>query len=108
MKLEEKRKKGKAKQQEEKDANAVVQHQTSHEFAATTYHSPRAVAQPLPSPAPAPAPPAPVPTAPPRPRMQAFVNGTIVAPRSVAPCQLNGSIDPILARALGLIRAARN
>lgn len=46
MKLEEKRKKGKAKTKETRDANAVVQHQTSQNFAATTYQSPRAVAPP--------------------------------------------------------------
>lgn len=107
MKLEEKRKKGKAKYQGEKNANAVVQHQTSQEFAATTYQSPRAVAQPLPSPAAAPAALAPPSIAAPRRRLQAFVNGVIVAPRSVAPCPLNGSVDPILVEALGLIRANR-
>lgn len=47
MKLEEKRKKGRAKTQELRDANAVVpHHQMSQDFAATTYQSPRAVAAP--------------------------------------------------------------
>ncbi|KKY38454.1 hypothetical protein UCDDA912_g01530 [Diaporthe ampelina] len=52
MKLEEKRKKGRAKQQEEKAAREVVQHPTSEAFATTTYFSPQAVAQALPSQAP--------------------------------------------------------
>ncbi|POS76326.1 hypothetical protein DHEL01_v205277 [Diaporthe helianthi] len=43
MKLEEKRKKGRAKTQEIKEANAVVNHEPSQNVAATTYLSPRAV-----------------------------------------------------------------
>lgn len=110
MKLEEKRKKGKAKQQE-KDAAAAIQHPTAPTFATATYCSPRAVAQPLPQsqpqPLPSPAPPAPRPvaTTPPR-RSQAFVDGAVVAPRSVAPQEVDGSMHPLLAQALGRLWAA--
>lgn len=69
MKLEEKRKKGKAKQQEETAANEVVQHPTSEAFATATYISPQAVANQ---------------TLPPAPRRQAAINGVVIAPRSVA------------------------
>lgn len=68
MKLEEKRKKGKAKQQEEKAASEVVQHPTSEAFATATYMSPRAAAD----------------QQPPQPRRQAAINGVVIAPRSVA------------------------
>lgn len=105
MKLEEKRKKGKAKQQEEKDAAVAIQHPTAATFATATYCSPRAVAQPLPLPSPAPPTPRPVATMPPR--SQAFVDGAIVAPRSVAPHEVNGSINPLLAQALSRWRAAQ-
>ncbi|KAG8161469.1 hypothetical protein KVR01_008456 [Diaporthe batatas] len=91
MKLEEKRKKGRAKTQEMREANAVVQHQAAQNVAATTYQSPRAVARPPPPPpsartrtparARAPNP------APPRPRF------------STAP---NGGVNPVWAR-LGLL-----
>lgn len=86
MKLEEKRKKGKAKQQEDKAAREVIQHPTSAAFTAAptaTYLSPRGVvAQPVPPPTIAMANPRPIVTQPPR-RRQAVINGVIIAPRSV-------------------------
>lgn len=101
MKLEEKRKKGKAKQQEDKTAREVVQHPTSEAFATATYCSPQAIAQPLPpqtlaQPLPPQAPTRrmakPVPIfrrQPPQPqhqqpRRQATINGMVIAPRSVS------------------------
>lgn len=110
MKLEEKRKKGKAKQQEDKTAREVVQHPTSEAFATATYCSPQAIAQPLPPQTLAqPMPPQAVaqpmtPQAPIRrmakpvpifrrqapqlqhqqPRRQATINGMVIAPRSVS------------------------
>ncbi|KAK2605374.1 hypothetical protein N8I77_008213 [Diaporthe amygdali] len=45
MKLEEKRKKGNAKQQQARDARAVTHHPTSEAFANATYFSPREFAQ---------------------------------------------------------------
>lgn len=100
IKLEEKRKKGKAKTQEIRDAAAVVQHQAAQNLAATTYQSPRAVvAQPLPS---APAPAAqPTPVAPPG-RLQTVVNGAILAPRSVAPVAPNDGGPLLLLSLLGV------
>ncbi|KAL1868517.1 hypothetical protein Daus18300_005951 [Diaporthe australafricana] len=53
MKLEEKRKKGAAKQREDKEARVVSQHPTSEAFANATYLSPRAAPQLLPEQAPA-------------------------------------------------------
>lgn len=102
MKLEEKRKKGKAKQQEETSAREIVQHPTSEAFATSTYHSPRNAAaaavapQALPLPqqqqqyqqAPAiSAPEQPPPIVlqqPPAPRRQATINGMVIAPCSVS------------------------
>lgn len=101
MKLEEKRKKGKAKQQEDKTAREVVQHPTSEAFATATYCSPQAIAQPMPQqtlaqPLPPQAPTRrmakPVPIfrrQPPQlqhqqPRRQATINGMVIAPRSVS------------------------
>ncbi|KAG6365405.1 hypothetical protein INS49_007016 [Diaporthe citri] len=81
MKLEEKRKKGKAKQQEETAAREVVQHPTSEAFATSTYRSPQqapstqsAAERPLPV----------VMLHPPPRRRQAAINGVVIAPCSVA------------------------
>lgn len=110
MKLEEKRKKGKAKQQEDQAAREVAQHPTSESFATATYFSPQAIAQPLsPQVVVQPQPPQSVaqslpPQAPTRrmakpvpifrrqppqlqhqqPRRQATINGMVIAPRSVS------------------------
>ncbi|KAK7739569.1 hypothetical protein SLS63_001915 [Diaporthe eres] len=89
MKLEEKRKKGKAK---ETAAREVVQHPTSEAFATSTYLSPRAAAAgastqpPPPQYASTAAMERPVPIVmqqPPPPRRQAVINGVVIAPCSV-------------------------
>lgn len=109
MKLEEKRKKGKAKQQEDKAATEVIQHPTSEAFATATYCSPQAAAaqpqqqqqqqqqpqafaQPMTPQAPTRRMAKPVPIFrrhPPQmqqrqPRRQATINGMVIAPRSVS------------------------
>jgi hypothetical protein len=110
MKLEEKRKKGRAKYHEDKNAKAW--HQTSQNVIFTTYQSPQAAAQPwqlqAATTARAPVASSPWPPTiafPPAPRQQPVASGAVVAPRSVSPAALDDRLHPALREALGCVFA---